>query len=194
MMIVHTRFEEYARWKAGRLPLHRVPDDVLGCIAERLSSVDLESLLCAYFGFKPDLACSDSHRALPMTLRTPWISKRAVHDFEQTLRTLAERAIFHCPHVPGRQQTSSVVALVDWSPFSQKPVCPVAEYGWTYPNAKVIVHMDRLFGHAISCSQRAMPAVRVSLHRHICLYRENIIDPTPILAVTHCMFPHFTMR
>ena len=186
-MLSCTRFERYARWKANRLPLHRIPDDVFSYIAERLNPMDLSSLLEAYLGVKPDLSSRKAHSAMPAALCAVWTSKMAVHQFSEFLKSLSERSMYHCRGV------TSVIALVDWSCFSAKPVCPVAEYGWVYPTAKVVVHEDRLYGHLISCFQRKLPCIRVTLHTHIGMSQANIVNPTPLLWLTYPVLPYFVL-
>lgn len=184
-MVQCTRLEQYARWKAKRFPLHRIPDDVFACIAERLKSSDLNSLLEAYFGVKPDISCRESHRMIPSTLSNVWIATTAVDAFSRVLNSFAERAMYHC------REFTSVIALIDWSRFSSKPMCPVAEYSWRYPHAQVDVKQERLYGHFISCFQRKTPCVRITLHANICLSQANVVNPDPLMWCTYSVFPYF---
>lgn len=184
-----TLLERYARWKSKRMALDKFPHDVLACIAEYLDLSDLESMLSALLKEQVVFSLQRSHTHVPVQLRTIWSSRRSIHNWCVHLHSMAEKMLYHCD-----RETTSVLALVDWTWCTRKPPLPVAEYGWCV-NGTAHIHVDRLrlTGHLLSLFDRKLSGCRITFHRHANFPGFSYVDPTPFDAMLYTPYPHFIM-
>lgn len=160
----------------------------MGCVARHLDAHDLHALVRALFmdagrGF--DRVDRNTYLSVPCDMRRHWALKNILQDFNAFLRTLADRALFHA------RSLTSVVAVVDWSPFCGARMVPVAHFRWHQQMPRVTVDPGAIEAHALSCLRRRVAGARVTLHNHLFWSGESIFSPIPFHATCYLVFPHF---
>lgn len=182
-----SRLERYARWRSRRLPLHHLPNDVLDIVVGLLARLDFFSFLAAVVGFVPDLNVPQHVAHVPQPIRSRWFHEMVLQTFEFHLSQLADQALFYC------KDSTSALALVNWSPFGSSTITPVAEYSWsrtTPVHSNVILHSESLRTIVNRCICKQSCAVRLSLHLHLHWNNQDIINPDPTLQYVYYVYPH----
>lgn len=171
-----SRLERYARWKARRFPLARLPCDVLAHVLSYLTYADVNSVLAALHGRTPLVETrAQLERYIPVEIRSTWMHHAAVEELERQLVCLGDVALFYARDCP------SVHAYADWSPFSPPPhPRPVAEYAWQHhatprapyaavPSVRAQMRINRVALGALvdACLASGCCAVRVALFMSI---------------------------
>ena len=191
------RLARYARWRARRLRLLDLPDDLLHHVASYLTSDDVARLVDALAGVAHPPASRHHVAAVPEPLRCTWILHHVHHRLCAHIYALAELGLYW---VRGAEV---VHAMVDWSPFTSPGArvvpSPVGEFRWAaQPMPRRLVPSRRaavqLNAHAIhDVVRRALtrhtPCVHVALYRIAPRRHHSIIWPHPLHAECVQLYP-----
>lgn len=185
-----SRLERYARWKAGRFPLHRLPHDLLAHLTDAfLTPQDRLALLEALLGFAPSIYSKEHVEAVPRELRGPWLFHQAYCNVHLAVQSFADRAFLEA------RDYTRILAFADWSPFaSRSPVRPIATFEWRStctPHGHMFVDEEALV-HAVRVALRAArPGMHFAIHRELLWHGRRVIIPTPVLLTNYVFFPAF---
>lgn len=174
--------------------LEALPNDVLAHLAEKfLTRTDLDNLICAFSGVKPDLwNAADVRFLVPSELRAKWLHDAMLTEAHSFLRRQdqVDRCLFHA------RNAVSVCAFADWSPFSSSGTVPLplAEYGWLReegggPRAHLHVHEDAVARCVAEHLRRWMPVVYVAFYRVTRSWDASRIEPSPLFVGECRLYP-----
>ena len=194
------RQARYARWRARRLRLFDLPDDVLRHLASFLCSDDVARLVDALLGGPRHRPETRRHVArVPPPLRCTWLLHHVHHRFCAHVRGLADVGLYW---VRGAEV---VHAMVNWSPFASPGAravpLPVGEFRWerrrgAAPHAlwpappRAAVHLNARAVHDVvrRALVRRLPCVQVSLYRILPARQHSIILPHALHAESVQLF------
>jgi hypothetical protein len=188
------RLERYARWRARRFPLDRLPPDVLALVLlDFLGGEDACRALDALYGI-PERGLAALAPAVvarvPVELRAPF----ALHHMRAGVRAALFGLADACLHAA--RSAVRVHAFVDWSPYASLGTGaiprPVAEYRWQEaPPFAVVALDDRAIEHAVRRHVAdGLPCATVALYRMVHAPSATVIVPTPLHVFVHALCPH----
>lgn len=192
------RLERYARWRSRRLPLDRLPEDVLGhLVSGFLTGEEVRRLVEALYGALDVNDPLDVAR-VPAPCRPCWLYHHMLGALGAALRGVAaETALFHA-HGP-TYGPARVLAFADWSPFSEpgggkRALRPIAEYHWARgaapPRAVVVAHRSRVVACVRDCVLRRRPVTALAFYRVRTLPHLCVVDPLPAFVTQVQVYPH----
>jgi hypothetical protein len=191
------RLERYARWRARRFPLDRLPGDVLALLlTDFLGGEDACRVLDALYGVPERGAAALAPRVLarvPAEVRAAF----ALHHMREGVRAMLYGLANGCLHVARR--AVRVHAFLDWSPFASVGTgtipCPVAEYRWQEAAPFAVVALDEgAIERAVRRHVRAgLPCATVALYRAVSEAWATVLVPTPLLVFVHPLCPAATL-
>lgn len=181
-----TRLERYARFQ-GNMRLLDFPPDVLWLVARFLKSAkDVQALVEACVGFRPQMHRVDHVGAIPRSLCFRWFERCTTSAAQHCIQELAQSALFHC-------NGGSMVFLTDWSPFSRSPPLAVARCTWVFtpqPQPTIDVHETSLSFVIRKALRRSQPVVRLTLHHTTHWSDKTLMCPDPLRVWSLPLFPH----
>lgn len=187
------RLERYARWRARRFPLDRLPGDVLALILrDFLDGEDACRALDALYGLPERGLAALAPRVVarvPVEVRAEF----ARHHMREGVRAMLRALADGCLHVA--RSAVHVQAFLDWSPFASvgtgRIPCPVAEYRWQDAAPFAVVALDDgAIERAVHRHVRAgLPCATVALYRMVRQPWATIVVPTPLCVFVHPLFP-----
>lgn len=182
------RLEEYARFKCHKFRLHMLPLDLQVQIVQYLTFSDLNHLLAAVLGFIPNLGRKDHVMMVPPLIRMHWFEQACLSHFVHHILQLSD----HC-HYLARDSTSAKLML-NWSPFSQQPPCPIAEFFWDRAcpvRANTRFDTNDLMKTIRTSFQNKTPVVLLCVHLHLRWGNMDILSNDAVLRQSFTLFPPF---
>lgn len=173
--------ERFARLRQNRIDILTFPADVVALVLAHLSRRDVLHLVAAYVGFDPNPAqlC-----LIPHPFRKKWIEIVMQQNFENRL--------FHIGYTASylTRDASSVIALANWSRFSNEMPVPLAEYAWhsCLEPPHFCVHGERIHHELAKCVTRETCALRVTLHF---VSPHGLLTPFPFYTEVFYAIPYY---
>lgn len=185
-----TRLERYARFRSKRLPLQTLPYELIAHVSSFLSPQDTHFLLAALFAptqYRLDPWQSGDVQVVVPELRRAWLIKVLYARFEHWLNTILAECALSCCY-----DTSSIVAVADWSPFHPSPPCALAEYSWSrHKPQRVVLYYQTVTDvwnrHCIC----GLPSARITLHKVLRWQHVKHFHNDEISNHTILLFPPF---
>lgn len=171
------------------MKLVELPDDVIAHVARFLAHEDLCALLQAVLGHSPSMWSREGLVAVPVGMRSEWLAHSILNEFRDFLHSLSPWGLFHS------RECMVVCAMINWSPFSNRPPDVIAEYSWKHgpPRPNVVIHDRVLHACMLWCVRQRLPQVCVTLHSLLRWDGQTILCPTPMHRTHHTLFPYFCL-